>query len=289
MTGSLQPRNAMATRFTLTRRQWLSSTLAGVASPCFPETKKPLRFAVVPQFSPLEMSKGWAPMMAILNQVGLACELIVHPSIASFEKEFMDGLADFVYLNPYHMVMAHQRQKYQPLLHDATPLRGALIVKKSSPITTLSELDRQRVSFPAPNAFAASLYIRAMLEKEAQVAIVPSYGKTHSNAIRQVLTGDSQAAGVVVRTLEREPIDVQSALSRGMDVLHCFTAQQAELTAAMAANAGATPAAFLEMALQAQSRDLLSSIQLDRPVVANYQAEYAPMGKLKLEDYVVLT
>ena len=272
---------------TLNRRQWASVMLAAAATPVFAQAQRPWRFAIVPQFSPLELSKGWAPVMGVLQQVGIACEMVVHPSIAVFEREFLDGSADFVYLNPYHMVMAYQRQKYQALLHDTLPLRGAVVVRKDSPVQTLADLDKQRVSFPAPNAFAASLYVRAVLAREAHVTIRPSYEQTHSNAIRQVLTGDSAAAGIVLRTLAREPAEVQSALRIIYTTPPVTPHPVAAHPRVPVAVRSALTQAFLGMAAHANSKALLSAVQLAQPVVANYAAEYAPLSRLKIEDFVV--
>jgi hypothetical protein len=56
------------------------------------------------------------------------------------------------------------------------------VVRKDDPIKSAGELDGKEVAFPAPNAFGASLWIRALLAEREKIRIVPAYVKTHSNA-----------------------------------------------------------------------------------------------------------
>ncbi len=142
----------------LARRTLLGSGLglaAHWAIPAFAATPSPsaavrrtLRLAVVPQLTPIEMSRYWSPVVDALGQRGIPCELVVYPSIAAFEAEFLSGKADLVFLNPYHMVMAHRAHKYEPLLHDARALEGVLLVSADGPVQQIEQLKGQRISFP---------------------------------------------------------------------------------------------------------------------------------------------
>ena len=166
----------------------------------------------MPQFTALEIHKTWTPLLDKLSQATkLKFELKVAPSIPAFEQAIFKGEADFAFMNPYHEVVAKHKQGYIPLIRDATPLEGILLVKKDDPIQSLAELNGKEVAFPAPNAFAASLYIRAILAQQG-INISPRYVKTHSNVYRSILVGDTIAGGGVNNTLQRETEEIKQQL-----------------------------------------------------------------------------
>jgi phosphonate transport system substrate-binding protein len=121
---------------------------------------------VVPQFQPVEVHRTWGPVLARIGQeMGVRFELKTAKDIPAFEAEFKAGTPDFAYMNPYHAVMAHRAQGYVPLVRDVTPLSGIVVVRKDDPIKSVKELQGQEIAFPAPNAFGASLWIRALLSE----------------------------------------------------------------------------------------------------------------------------
>lgn len=276
----------------LTRRQWLAATgtvLAALAAPRVRAAagQRVLRLAVVPQLTPVEMMRHWTPVVDALGRRGLPCELVVYPSIAVFEPEFLKGRADLVFLNPYHMVMAHKAQGYVPLLHDARPLEGVLVVRQDGPVTRMEQLRDHRISFPAPNAFAASLYLRSVLERQYRLPFETHYAGNHRNAIRQVLSGDAAAAGAVRTTLEKEPQDLQANLR----VLYTTP----PLTPHALAVHPRVPMplrlniveAILDMAANPDTKALLEATQMPHPVTASYRRDYAALERMSIEKYVV--
>jgi phosphonate transport system substrate-binding protein len=251
------------------------------------DSTKVWRLAVVPQLTPLEMSRFWSSIVQALGAAGVQCELVVYPSIAEFEPEFLTGKADFVFLNPYHMVMAKRAHRYEPLLHDTRPLEGVLVVKNDGPVKKIEQLKDHRISFPAPNAFAASLYIRSVLEREHHLAYETRYALNHRNAIRQILTGDSSAAGVVKTTLEKESPEIQQSLR----VLYTTPALSPHPLAAHPrvplAVRKAVVDALLALAQNPETKPLMAGIQMPNPVPAIYATDYAPLERFRIEKFVV--
>ncbi len=266
---------------------WAMPAFAATPSPSA-ATRRTLRLAVVPQLTPIEMSRYWSPVVDALGQRGIPCELVVYPSIAAFEAEFLSGKADLVFLNPYHMVMAHRAHKYEPLLHDARALEGVLLVSADGPIQHIEQLRGQRISFPAPNAFAASLYIRSVLDTQHHLPFEAHYAQNHRNAIRQVLLGDSQAAGVVKTTFEKEPPDVQQKLR----VIYTTPPLAPHPLAAHPRVSRPVRAAITEvllgLAAAAETQTIMAGIQMPSPVLTSYAKDYAPLERLKVDKYVVL-
>jgi len=184
-----------------------------LASPALAQTPAKYSFAVVPQYSAVELHKDWAPLLARLSKdTGLVFELKILPSIPLFETSFLKGEPDFAYMNPYHMVMAKKAQMYVPILRDAKPLTGVLVVRKDSSFKTLKDLNGQKIAFPAPNAFGASLYMRTLLSEVARIQFEPIYVKTHSNVYRNVIRKDAAAGGTVNVALNDEIAEVREQL-----------------------------------------------------------------------------
>ena len=114
-----------------------------------------LSFAIVPQFPALDIHRTWSPIAKALEvSLGQPVQLKIYPSIPEFEKDFLAGVPDLLYLNPYHMVLAQRARGYLPLVRDsAEQLSGILVVQAASKITTLNELQglpRRRWKSRAP-------------------------------------------------------------------------------------------------------------------------------------------
>ena len=247
----------------------------------------PWLVGVVPQRPASQIMATWTP---VLREVGLRSgqcfQLVVARSIPAFEEQLRSGRLDFAYLNPYHQVMARGWQGFTPLVRDQTLLQGLLVVRQGSPIHQLRDLQGADVAFPAPNAFAASLLIRALLAREG-IHITPHYVGTHTNVYRSVVLGGNQAGGGVNQTLEQERPEVRRELHIVWNTpgypAHPFSA------------AGRVPASvrtrvqhgFLLLAQEPEGRKMLAAVQLPQVVPADHGRDYAPLIRLGLDRFVV--
>ncbi len=177
-------------------------------------TDKVYIVGIVPQFDSRQLFGVWRPILdAVEQRTGLRFKIRGAPSIPAFEKEFAEGVFDFAYMNPYHMVVAHNRQQYLPLVRDhSKPLYGILVVQKGSPITQVEELDGKTVAFPSPNALGASLLMRVELKESHGINVKPRYVMTHSSVYLNVALGETQAGGGVQNTLHQQPQKIQDKL-----------------------------------------------------------------------------
>ncbi len=246
------------------------------------------RVDVVPQMPPATLYSRWAPVLdAVGKATGLCLELRIAPSIPAFEQELMTGQPDFAFVNPYHLVMARRANAYTPLVKDGkVPLSGVVVVPVESDVTELRQLAGKTIALPAPNAFAASLLIRAELANQG-IPITPSYVKTHANVFRAVALGDAPAGGAVNNTLEREPENLRLRLRvmyrTSQYAPHPFIAHP-RVSRALREQ---VTAAILQLADTEAGQRLLDGIQIPKPVSADYAKDYAPLEKLKLERFVV--
>jgi phosphonate transport system substrate-binding protein len=178
------------------------------------ESREPDHYtvSVVPQSSIIETYNAWSPVLDKLSkETGLIFELKLAKSIPDFEMQLHNNEVDFAFMNPYHVVIFHDKG-YIPIIRNAENLlRGIIVARKDSSINQIHDLEGHEVAFPAPNSFGASLYTRAQLNIN-HIHINPLYVKTHSNVYRSVLMGDTMAGGGVNLTYEQEPDEVHAQL-----------------------------------------------------------------------------
>ncbi len=169
---------------------------------------------VVPQFDSRKIAKIWQPILRdIEKQSGIKIKLVGAPSIPAFEKAFNNGEYDFAYMNPYHALVANRSQGYQPIVRDVgKQLFGIIVVRNDSPITSVKELDKKIVAFPAPNALGAALIPRAEFATKYNINIKPKYVKSHGSVYLNVLLGQTSAGGGVQKTFERQSSEIRSQL-----------------------------------------------------------------------------
>lgn len=242
--------------------------------------------SVVPQFPAPDLARTWLPILERLGQqVGARFELKVARDIPAFEADVRDGHPDFAYLNPFHQVRARRAQGYVPLVHDSELLTGILVVRRDDPIRSKAELAGRAVAFPAPNAFGASLLLRAQLDEVDRIRIEPVYARTHTNAYRQTLLGKTAASGGLRATLAREPAEVQA----GLRILYETPGSPSHPLSAHPrvpkALQEAVQAAWLQLAQDPTLKTQFAAIPMSKPIKSDQARDYAPLERLKLDRY----
>jgi phosphonate transport system substrate-binding protein len=248
----------------------------------------PLTVGIVPQFPPEQIFATWTPVLDALEaNLGRGFELRSFQSIPEFEAAFTRGELDIAYMNPYHAVMAHQTQGYVPIVRDDDRrLSGVLVVRRDAGITDVGQLDGATVAFPSPNAFGASLYMRALLKETEQIDIRPTYVKTHTNVYRHVITGRAAAGGGVRRTLEREP----EGLRKELEVLYETPKTYPHPIVVHPRVPGELreriQQALLALGKDDDTTDLLERVQIPNPTETDLR-DYQSLQDLGLERFVV--
>ncbi len=168
---------------------------------------------VVPQFEIRQTYNTWTPILDELKRrTGYTFKLSGSASIPDFEKQFSTGVFDFAYMNPYHILIANNKQHYVPLVRDAgSELRGILVVKKGT-FSNVGQLEGKTIAFPAPNALGASLMVRDALNSQFKLKYQTTYVKSHSSVYLNVLLGLADAGGGIETTLEQQPADIRNNL-----------------------------------------------------------------------------
>lgn len=264
---------------------WL--TLAMLAASGASRAAESYTFAVVPQFEQRKLFRIWKPVVdELAKRSGLELKLVATLSVPEFEQQLRDGSSDFVYANPYHILRESTHQGYIPLVRDAEPLRGILVVRKDSPLRTLSDLQGKTLAMPSPNAVGASLLLRADLERLHHVRMAPLYVKTHSSVYLHVANSLADGGGGVEKTLEEQDQPVRDALR----VLYTTR----ELPSHPVAAHPRVPKeardklrrALLDLAATPAGQALLAEVPMKRAVAADI-GDYAPMRQWGLDAYWV--
>ena len=245
-----------------------------------------MTISVVPQFTAVNIASTWMPLLERISRLaGIAFELRHYSSIREFEEGFLRGDTDFAYMNPYHAVMAKRAQGYIPLLRNTEPLRGILVVRKNSEIQSVKELSGKRLAFPSPNAFGASLWMRAFLEKDG-ITYTPSYVQTHQNVFRSVLLGATVAGGAIRSTLAREPAEVRSQLRVLFETPPVASHPLGFHPRVSAALRDRIVAIMLSMDRDSVDQKLLAAVGLKSLVEADYKHDYEPLEGFNLQHEV---
>ena len=242
---------------------------------------------VVPQFEARELASIWVPILAELSKrTGLKLTMKGSPRIPEFEVAFEAGEFDFAYMNPYHALIAARKQGYLPLVRDAKPLFGVLAVRKDSAYKDVKDLAGKKISFPAPNAFGASLLIRADLDAVFHTKIVPLYAQTHTSAYLNTALGVSEATGGIKSTLEQQAADIRDSLRILYETRKVPSHPILAHPRVPAADRALVQKAILDMAATPEGAALLAKIPMAKATTAT-PAEFAAIKTWKLEKYYV--
>ncbi|MEJ2394345.1 MAG: phosphate/phosphite/phosphonate ABC transporter substrate-binding protein [Candidatus Thiodiazotropha sp.] len=244
------------------------------------------RFGVVPQFEQRKLFRIWRPILDELeHRTGFSFELIGSSKIPVFEQKYMAGTYDFAYLNPYHLLKAHDSQGYIPLVRDGERmLKGILVVSKESPIKRVQELAGKRVALPSPNALGASLLIRAELATLYNTKVIPHYVQTHTSVYLHVALGMTSAGGGVLSTLQSQKPDIRQKLRILYETQAVKPHPISVHPRVPEAHRKLVLKALLEISQSEKGAELLAKIPMRKMVPASLE-DYMPLDKLGLDAF----
>lgn len=164
-----------------------------------------LTLGVVPQQSPLKLQKKWQKITEYLEkETGMKIVFKTEKSIPEFEKKLYSAAYDISYMNPYHFIVANEKQKYEAFVRAKKNIVGILVSKDEKVEFTKENLTGKKFLFPAPNAFAATLLTKYELKEkfnfdidnEAKVLYVNSHDSVYKGVSRDI----GYIGGGIIRT-----------------------------------------------------------------------------------------
>ncbi|MBU3003344.1 phosphate/phosphite/phosphonate ABC transporter substrate-binding protein [Paraglaciecola arctica] len=173
-----------------------------------------LTFAIVPQQSAERLAVLWTPILQFISQQSaLDIVFVTAKDIPTFEERLKLGQYDIAYMNPYHYVVFNESAGYNALAKQIDKsIKGVIVAKKGSNIKSIHDLAGQRLAFPAPAAFAATILPQAELHKLG-ITYTPTYVSSHDSVYLNVSRGFFPAGGGIQRTLNNMPVETQSMIT----------------------------------------------------------------------------
>lgn len=170
-------------------------------------------FGIVPQQAASKLVRTWSPLITELSaKTGLKIKFSTMKDIPTFEKCLAQGAYDIAYMNPYHYTVFSETSGYRAIAHQTDKkLKGLIVVKKGSELNDLDDLKDERIAFPSPAAFGASVVPRAEMNKQG-LGIQPVYVKSHDSVFKSVASGVFKAGGGVQRTFNAAPDFIRDQL-----------------------------------------------------------------------------
>jgi len=183
-----------------------------VPSSTFAAKQNPYIFSIVPQQTAIKTVKIWKPILKRLEmETGYKFQLHTSKDIPTFEKGLENSLVDFSYMNPYHYTVFHEKSGYNAICKAKDKkIKGIIVVKKDSPITSVEMLKAQKLTFPSA-AFAANILPREYLTK-INLPFESKYVNSHDTVYRTVAHGFTDAGGGVMRTFKNADPGVKKRL-----------------------------------------------------------------------------
>lgn len=171
-------------------------------------------FGIVPQQSASRLASQWSPILAQLSlTTGHTIEFATAADIPTFEENLRLGRYDFSYMNPYHYAVFSEASGYQALAKAKDKqIKGIIVVKKDSGISSLEQLNDHALAFPSPAAFAASILTRSGLHT-ANVDFTAHYVSSHDSVYLSVAKGFYTAGGGIYRTFNSLPEETREQLT----------------------------------------------------------------------------
>jgi len=175
--------------------------------------KRNYSFGVVPQQSAKKTARLWAPILKkVSEEAGINLQFRTAKSIPTFEQRLTGGEYDFAYMNPYHYVVFSKTPGYRAIAKRKNQrIRGIIVVRQDSEITSLNELDNTNLAFPSPAAFGATILTQVNF-KTSDIKVTPQYVSSHDSVYLSVVKGIFPAGGGVKRTLNNIAPEIRQQL-----------------------------------------------------------------------------
>ena len=237
---------------------------------------------VVPQQAASDLAQDWIPLLRELSALsGCEFRFATAPTIPEFERRLSRSEYDIAYMNPYHYVVFNKQPGYVAFAREKDrKLRGLLVVRADSKISSVAELAGREVVFPSPAAFAATVIPLAELAKSG-INVKPRFVASHDSVYLNVTRGFAAAGGGIERTLESIAPEVKADLRviwRSAEYPpHAF----ARLPSAHEAIGELFVASMQKLSLTPQGRDMLAKISF-KGVVAALDSDWDPVRALDI-------
>jgi len=242
--------------------------------------------AVVPNLPAVTLHKNWTPFVEELSrELGVKIELKLYEKINSFLDETNAGAADFIYSAPNMFFLAHQKQKYIPLVRSSETIRGLVFVRKDSPYIKVSELRGKTIAFVGPKNICSVITRHSILTGQGAIDYNAFFSGSTINVAKSVLLGKADAGA----TLDTSMLtDLPEMLNEFRIILETEKIAPHPLAAHPRVPKKlqeAMTAAVLAMDKSDRGRRMLQTVKLSKPIKADFKRDYAFFGSIDLGGF----
>ena len=169
------------------------------------QAERPLKLGVHPYLSSMEIVRRFTPLADYLSrELKRPVTIEIANSYAAHIQNIGTDKLDIAFLGPASYVIMTREYGRRPLLavfesNGTKTFRGAIIAKKDSPISSLSQLKGKKIAFGDKASTMGHLVLRYMLlKKDVDVSDLAGYAflSNQENVCVGVLSGDFDAAAV---------------------------------------------------------------------------------------------
>lgn len=147
--------------------------------------------SVAPALPATETKRRWQPLLDQLSRdTGFTLHFRFYEDNEQFEEGLIQGEPDFAMIGPYQLWKV--RPRYQPLLRDAAPMTGLVLVSKNSPVQSLNDLGGRTLAFPSGSDITTTIVLRHSL-KDPKIQPLLRPQRTYVNGVRGVMLGKLDA------------------------------------------------------------------------------------------------
>lgn len=164
-----------------------------------------LKFGVLPRLTEKEMKEGFTPLAEYLSkELGVKVTLVIPKDFDTWRKEAEARQYDIVYTNPYLYVLLKKAVPETEVIAIASEpeigddIKGTIIVKKDSPIKSITDLKGKTIAATDPGSAGAYLVQMMMLNKagikKEDVKVI--FEKKRDPVAEAILAGKAEAGFV---------------------------------------------------------------------------------------------
>lgn len=244
-------------------------------------------FAVLPQRPAVAMHVSWRPFLDRLQQeLGITFKLKLYETMPQFEEEMKRGEADFVFSTPPHVVLAYQKQQYQPLVRGSREIAGVLFTRKNSEVKDLQDLNNREIAFVGSRNVCSLIVKQVLSQQKVKLNLKQLLAGSSSNVYKSVLLGKSAAGAVLDVDFDSQPSDIKEQLQ-----ILIVTPKLAPHPISAHPRVPkrlhkAVREAVIRLDATPDGQKLLQGVQLTTPVRADYTRDYKHLESM---DYEALT
>lgn len=248
------------------------------------EEEKTYRLAVIPNLPAVTIHKNWTPFVGTLSkQVGIKIELKIYDKINDFLEDAKAGKTDFLYSSPNMFFLAHQKQKYIPLVRSSNMMRGVVFVRKDSPYSKIKDLKGKTIAFVGPKTICSVITRHSMITGQGALDYNVSFSGSTINVAKSVLVGKADAGATLDTSMIHDLPEMEKEFRILLETEKVAPHPLAAHPRVPKKIQQAVTAAVLAMDKTEEGRRILQTVKLSQPIKADFKRDYSFFGEIDFD------